>query len=57
MGNLVIGDPGVNAVQPVRVSRAGIERAAPHSMVVLHAPTKPPKELNVGLNIVQVSQS
>lgn len=49
MGNSVIGDPGVNAVQPVKVWKAGVERAATRSMVVLRVPARQPKRLNVGL--------
>lgn len=55
MDDLVIGDPGVNAVQPVKVWRAGIERVSPRSMVVLYVPARQPKQLNVGRNNVQVS--
>lgn len=55
MDDLVIGDPGVNAVQPVKVWRAGIERVSLRIMVVLHVPARQPKQLNVGRNNVQVS--
>lgn len=56
LGALVNGVPGVNAMQPVKVLRTGLERAALTKPMMFHVSTWH-KQLNVGRNTVQVSQS